>query len=270
MTLGRRSLVPLLSMCAAISCSLVSFTCIPGSASAAAARQVFASSAPGGLYRGIHRRTAFLPIPLVLQHSVQRWGNAQLHASGSSVRAPVLCMLPAARRGMAVGRRGAEEDEGMRAQSAALRALWKIRGLAGDDDKTAIKAASTSTQTDESSDEASWEEIPEGEEEPSSLLPDSAYDNLPPLPNTIGAQLNLEYANNEADYKFEGVKRAGTVSIIGAPNAGKSTLLNHLVGSKIAIVTHKRQTTRTSITGIAMEEGTQVAYCLFRAAHTRP
>lgn len=171
---------------------------------------------------------------------------------------------------MAVGGRGPGEDEGMQAQSAALRALWKIRGLAGDDDKTAIKAASTSTQTDESSDEASWEEIPEEEEEPSSLLPDSAYDNLPPLPNTIGAQLNLEYANNEADYKFEGVKRAGTVSIIGAPNAGKSTLLNHLVGSKIAIVTHKRQTTRTSITGIAMEEGTQVAYCLFRAAHTRP
>ena len=44
----------------------------------------------------------------------------------------------------------------------------------------------------------------------------------------------------------------------GAPNAGKSTMLNFLVGSKIAIVTHKRQTTRNAMTGIAMEGGTQV------------
>ena len=62
------------------------------------------------------------------------------------------------------------------------------------------------------------------------------------------------------DYKFKGPKRCGTVAIVGAPNAGKSTLLNRLIGSKLAIVTHKRQTTRNSVTGIAMEDGTQVVY----------
>ncbi|MCT8267655.1 GTPase Era [Afifella sp. JA880] len=54
--------------------------------------------------------------------------------------------------------------------------------------------------------------------------------------------------------------RAGFVALIGAPNAGKSTLLNQLVGTKVAIVTHKVQTTRSVIRGIAMHEGAQIVF----------
>ncbi|MEM9279735.1 MAG: GTPase Era [Pseudomonadota bacterium] len=54
--------------------------------------------------------------------------------------------------------------------------------------------------------------------------------------------------------------RAGFVALIGAPNAGKSTLMNQLVGSKISIVTHKVQTTRAVMRGIAMHENCQVIF----------
>ena len=53
-------------------------------------------------------------------------------------------------------------------------------------------------------------------------------------------------------------QKCGTVAIIGAPNAGKSTLTNLLVGAKVSIVTHKVQTTRTRIMGIMMEGETQI------------
>jgi len=54
--------------------------------------------------------------------------------------------------------------------------------------------------------------------------------------------------------------RCGYVSLIGEPNAGKSTLMNHLVGAKVSIVTHKVQTTRARIRGIAMEENAQLVF----------
>jgi GTP-binding protein Era len=57
-----------------------------------------------------------------------------------------------------------------------------------------------------------------------------------------------------------GQTRCGYVALIGAPNSGKSTLLNRLVGRKLAIVTPKAQTTRTRLLGIAIEGTTQIIY----------
>src|SRR3954451_15501624 len=52
--------------------------------------------------------------------------------------------------------------------------------------------------------------------------------------------------------------RAGFVAVIGAPNAGKSTLVNALVGQKVAIVSPKAQTTRARLMGIAIHGSAQV------------
>jgi GTP-binding protein Era len=54
--------------------------------------------------------------------------------------------------------------------------------------------------------------------------------------------------------------RCGFVALIGAPNAGKSTLLNALVGSKVTIVSHKVQTTRVLIRGITLEGKAQLIF----------
>lgn len=57
-----------------------------------------------------------------------------------------------------------------------------------------------------------------------------------------------------------GPTRAGFVALIGEPNAGKSTLLNRMVGAKVSIVTHKVQTTRTRIRGVCMEGAAQIVF----------
>src|SRR5262249_20956047 len=54
--------------------------------------------------------------------------------------------------------------------------------------------------------------------------------------------------------------RSGFVSLIGLPNAGKSTLLNGLVGQKVAIVADKPQTTRTSIQGVVTLPQAQIVF----------
>ena len=54
--------------------------------------------------------------------------------------------------------------------------------------------------------------------------------------------------------------RAGFVALIGEPNAGKSTLLNKMVGAKVSIVTHKVQTTRARIRGVAMQGEAQIVF----------
>jgi len=55
-------------------------------------------------------------------------------------------------------------------------------------------------------------------------------------------------------------RRCGVVAVIGVPNAGKSTLVNQFVGAKVSIVTHKVQTTRSRIRGIAIVDATQIIY----------
>ena len=54
--------------------------------------------------------------------------------------------------------------------------------------------------------------------------------------------------------------KAGFVAVIGAPNAGKSTLVNLFVGVKVSIVTHKVQTTRTRIRGVCMHGASQIIF----------
>jgi GTPase len=58
----------------------------------------------------------------------------------------------------------------------------------------------------------------------------------------------------------EQLTRCGFIAVIGAPNVGKSTLVNALVGTKVAIVSHKVQTTRAAVRGIAMEGVAQLIF----------
>ena len=60
--------------------------------------------------------------------------------------------------------------------------------------------------------------------------------------------------------KSDAVSKNAFIAIIGCPNVGKSSILNYFCGQKIAIVTDKPQTTRTKITGVVTENGTQIVF----------
>ena len=68
----------------------------------------------------------------------------------------------------------------------------------------------------------------------------------------------MSVAPEQPDRPADEPTRCGFVAIIGAPNAGKSTLVNMLVGAKVAIVTPKVQTTRTRLLGIALQGQAQI------------
>jgi GTPase len=70
--------------------------------------------------------------------------------------------------------------------------------------------------------------------------------------------MNEKEQTTEVDAKPDVPTRSGFIALIGAPNAGKSTLVNQLVGSKVSIVTHKVQTTRALVRGIVIHEQTQM------------
>ena len=65
------------------------------------------------------------------------------------------------------------------------------------------------------------------------------------------------------------VTRAGTVALIGRPNVGKSTLLNALLGERIAITSHHAQTTRDRIAGILTRDGVQYVFLDTPGLHAR-
>jgi GTPase len=69
----------------------------------------------------------------------------------------------------------------------------------------------------------------------------------------------LSTANEETTKPIDAF-RCGSIAIIGRPNVGKSTLLNHLVGQKVSITSSKAQTTRHRITGILTDESTQFLF----------
>lgn len=73
-------------------------------------------------------------------------------------------------------------------------------------------------------------------------------------------QDNNDQDNNAPSDSGQGDARCGFVALIGAPNAGKSTLLNALVGAKVSIVSRKVQTTRAQVRGIALHGNAQIIF----------
>ena len=64
--------------------------------------------------------------------------------------------------------------------------------------------------------------------------------------------------------------RCGNIAIIGRPNVGKSTLLNQILGEKVAIVSPRPQTTRNRITGIRTTESSQIVFLDTPGIHSGP
>src|SRR5581483_1567922 len=90
----------------------------------------------------------------------------------------------------------------------------------------------------------------------------SAVRNAPPnrLPLPPCSSAKASRRKNLMAESATTATRCGFVALIGAPNAGKSTLLNALVGSKVTIVSRKVQTTRSLIRGIAVEGQSQIIF----------
>ncbi len=84
------------------------------------------------------------------------------------------------------------------------------------------------------------------------------------MAETVCRKLNGNMTENDniigAEPEQAAATRSGFVALIGATNAGKSTLLNRLVGAKVSIVSHKVQTTRAIVRGIAIHKSAQIVF----------
>ncbi len=91
----------------------------------------------------------------------------------------------------------------------------------------------------------------------------SSFSPAQPAPSSESPDLTDNEMTPETETptpETQGPTRSGFVALLGAPNAGKSTLVNQLVGTKVSIVTHKVQTTRALVRGIAMRDRTQIVF----------
>ncbi len=91
-------------------------------------------------------------------------------------------------------------------------------------------------------------------------MSDPRNDQEPPRPDAPQVADRQPPVEDPADPAPGEATRCGFVALIGEPNAGKSTLLNRMVGAKVSIVTHKVQTTRTRVRGVAMSGRSQIVF----------
>ncbi|MEL6288744.1 MAG: GTPase Era, partial [Pseudomonadota bacterium] len=158
---------------------------------------------------------------------------------GASTTAPVMPESEAERSGEAEAHAGA--TDGPNADSAPIAGVGETN-------------AST---PEESVAEADQPEATEPEVDASEVVNPEVTDHGNSNPDTDAAA--EETPPNEAQQTVDpGDQRCGVVALIGAPNVGKSTLVNQLVGAKVSIVTHKVQTTRARVRGVLTEDDTQI------------
>lgn len=122
------------------------------------------------------------------------------------------------------------------------------------EDVTAIETAETGTEADDDFDEADDEAVApaEGDDAEDGDAEDEDEDD------DFEDEDDAEDGPHAAPAAPTGPTRCGFVALIGAPNAGKSTLTNALVGTKVSIVSHKVQTTRAIVRGIVIHGAAQM------------
>lgn len=121
------------------------------------------------------------------------------------------------------------------------------------EDVTAIETAETATEADDDFDEADDEAVAPAEGD---IAEDDAEDE--DEDDDFEDEDDAEDGPHAAPAAPTGPTRCGFVALIGAPNAGKSTLTNALVGTKVSIVSHKVQTTRAIVRGIVIHGAAQM------------